>query len=125
MVVSGGNANFSGVVNAARIRSGAHSFYESMDLYNSGVPTDVLSVQMFNGNALIQSQQSQSGDARSLNFMTGQSTRMTIDADGNVYISGKLFVNGVEVGGGGFWVEETPGVIKYNGTAKATDLVAG
>jgi hypothetical protein len=30
-------------------------------------------------------------------------------------------------GGGGdsFWVEESPGVIKYTGTAKATDLVAG
>jgi hypothetical protein len=30
-------------------------------------------------------------------------------------------------GGGGdsFWVEESPGVIKYSGTAKATDLVAG
>ena len=28
-------------------------------------------------------------------------TRMTIDADGNVNITGKLFVNGEEVGGGG------------------------
>jgi hypothetical protein len=54
---------------------------------------------------------------------------MTIDADGNVNITGKLFINGDEVtaggGGGGFWVEESPGVIKYTGTAKATDLVAG
>ena len=54
--------------------------------------------------------------------------RLRIDADGNVNITGKLFVNGQEVtaggGGGGFWVEESPGVIKYNGTAKATDLVA-
>lgn len=55
-------------------------------------------------------------------------TRLTIDADGNVNITGKLFVNGQEVTGGGgdsFWVEESPGVIKYTGTAKATDLVAG
>jgi hypothetical protein len=55
---------------------------------------------------------------------------MTINADGNVNITGKLFINGEEVtagggGGGGFWVEESPGVIKYTGTAKATDLVAG
>ena len=53
--------------------------------------------------------------------------RMTIDADGNVNITGKLFVNGQEVTGGGgdsFWVEESPGVIKYTGTAKATDVVA-
>jgi hypothetical protein len=28
-------------------------------------------------------------------------------------------------GGESFWVEESPGVIKYAGTAKATDLVAG
>ena len=26
--------------------------------------------------------------------------------------------------GGGFWVEESPGVIKYTGTAKATDFIA-
>lgn len=26
--------------------------------------------------------------------------------------------------GGSFWVEESPGVIKYTGTAKATDVVA-
>lgn len=26
--------------------------------------------------------------------------------------------------GGGFWVEESPGVIKYTGTAKATDVIA-
>jgi hypothetical protein len=55
---------------------------------------------------------------------------VTIDKDGNVNITGKLFINGDEVtagggGGGGFWVEESPGVIKYTGTAKATDLVAG
>jgi hypothetical protein len=50
---------------------------------------------------------------------------MEIGADGNVNIIGKLFVNGVEVGGGGggFWVEESPGVIKYTGTAKATTLI--
>jgi hypothetical protein len=56
--------------------------------------------------------------------------QVTIDKDGNVNITGKLFINGEEVtagggGGGGFWVEESPGVIKYAGTAKATDLVAG
>ena len=52
---------------------------------------------------------------------------LTIDADGNVNITGKLFVNGQEVTGGGgdsFWVEESPGVIKYTGTAKAADVVA-
>ena len=27
-------------------------------------------------------------------------------------------------GGGGFWVEESPGVIKYTGTAKAADIVS-
>ena len=26
--------------------------------------------------------------------------------------------------GGDYWVEESPGVIKYTGTAKATDMVA-
>ena len=59
---------------------------------------------------------------------TSERDRLVIDADGNVNITGKLFVNGQEVTGGGgdsFWVEESPGVIKYNGTAKATDLVAG
>ena len=52
-------------------------------------------------------------------------TELTIGADGNVNINGKLFVNGEEVGGGGggFWVEESPGVIKYTGTAKATTLI--
>ena len=52
---------------------------------------------------------------------------MIISSDGRVDITGSLFVNGVEVGsggGGGFWVEESPGVIKYTGTAKATDVVA-
>lgn len=38
-------------------------------------------------------------------------------------------IDALEQGGGGggdsFWVEESPGVIKYAGTAKATDLVAG
>jgi hypothetical protein len=51
---------------------------------------------------------------------------MHIDADGNVNITGKLFINGEEVtagGGGGFWEEESPGVIKYSGTAKATTLI--
>ena len=63
----------------------------------------------------------------SIAFMTNNVKRMTIDADGNVNITGKLFVNGQEVTGGGgdsFWVEESPGVIKYTGTAKATDVVA-
>jgi hypothetical protein len=61
-----------------------------------------------------------------LNIIGGGSTKISVDADGNVNINGKLFVNGEEVGGGGggFWVEESPGVIKYTGTAKATDVVA-
>lgn len=62
----------------------------------------------------------------SINFNVGpsQTTRMSVDTDGNVNINGKLFVNGVEVGGGGgFWTEESPGVIKYTGTAKATTLI--
>ena len=29
-----------------------------------------------------------------------------------------------DTGGGSFWVEESPGVIKYTGTAKATDVIA-
>ena len=32
--------------------------------------------------------------------------------------------NNPPAGGGGLWVEESPGVIKYAGTAKATDVVA-
>jgi hypothetical protein len=62
-----------------------------------------------------------------LNIIGGGSTKISVDADGNVNINGKLFVNGDEVtaggGGGGFWVEESPGVIKYTGTAKATTLI--
>ena len=53
--------------------------------------------------------------------------RIRIDGDGNVNITGKLFVNGEEVtagGGDSFWVEESPGVIKYTGTAKAADMVS-
>lgn len=33
-------------------------------------------------------------------------------------------LDALEADGGGFWVEESPGVIKYTGTAKATDMVA-
>ena len=53
--------------------------------------------------------------------------RMNINGEGDVHISGRLFVNGQEVtagGGDSFWVEESAGVIKYTGTAKATDVVA-
>ena len=67
-----------------------------------------------------------------LNIIAGGGTRITVDSNGRVDITGKLFVNGQEVTGGGgggggdsFWVEESPGVIKYTGTAKATDVVAG
>lgn len=68
-----------------------------------------------------------SPNSGSMQFRIGKTERVRIDANGDVNITGKLFINGVEVttGGGGssFWVEESPGVIKYNGTAKATDLV--
>jgi hypothetical protein len=58
--------------------------------------------------------------------IAGLGEAMTIGADGNVNITGKLFINGEEVtagGGDSFWVEESPGVIKYSGTAKATTLI--
>lgn len=32
-------------------------------------------------------------------------------------------LDALEEGGGSFWVEESPGVIKYTGTAKATTLI--
>jgi hypothetical protein len=53
-------------------------------------------------------------------------SRLLIDGNGNVNITGKLFINGDEVtagGGASLWVEESPGVIKYTGTAKATTLI--
>ncbi len=50
---------------------------------------------------------------------------MEIDADtGSVNIIGKLLVNGVEVGGGGLWTDNGDGSISYNGTVRATDVVA-
>ena len=69
---------------------------------------------------------------------------LTIDADGNVdvvdgelrvngdvFVTGRLFINGEEVtaggGGGGdsLWTDNGDGSISYNGTAKANDFVAG
>ena len=54
---------------------------------------------------------------------------VVVDADGNVNITGKLFINGEEVaagggGGGGLWTDNGDGSISYSGTAKAADFIA-
>jgi hypothetical protein len=52
--------------------------------------------------------------------------RFVLASNGDVYVQGRLFVSGQEVtagGGASLWVEESPGVIKYTGTAKATTLI--
>ncbi len=59
-----------------------------------------------------------------MRFATNDIERLRIDADGNVNITGKLFVNGVELGGGGggLWTDNGDGSISYSGVAKATNF---
>lgn len=68
---------------------------------------------------------------KGLYFSTdGNNERLRIDADGNVHITGKLFINGEEVGAGGgsggdsLWTDNGDGSISYSGTAFATDFIA-
>ncbi len=52
---------------------------------------------------------------------------MRIDADGNVNITGKLFINGDEVtagGGASLWTDNGDGTISSAKTAKAPDFIA-
>ena len=49
--------------------------------------------------------------------------QLVLASNGDVYVTGKLFVSGVEVGGGGLWTDNGDGSISYSGTAKASDFV--
>jgi hypothetical protein len=66
--------------------------------------------------------------ATNTKFYTDSQERMRIDADGNVNITGKLFINGEEVtaGGGGdsLWTDNGDGTISSAKTAKAPDFIA-
>lgn len=61
-----------------------------------------------------------------LNIIGGGSTKISVDADGNVNINGKLFVNGDEVtaGGASLWTDNGDGTISSAKTAKAPDFIA-
>ena len=51
--------------------------------------------------------------------------KLVLASNGDVYLKGKLFINGDEVtaGGGGLWTDNGDGTITFSGTAKATDFV--
>ena len=52
--------------------------------------------------------------------------QLVLASNGDVYVTGKLFINGEEVsagGGGGLWTDNGDGSISYSGTAKASDFV--
>ena len=60
-----------------------------------------------------------------LALITKDEKRVEIDDNGNVYITGKLFINGEEVsagGGGGLWTDNGDGTITANYIAKATNF---
>ena len=71
-----------------------------------------------------------SDEVGNLNFWDGVNgiLRMQMDVNGDMRVHGRVFSNGVELGGGGggdsLWTDNGDGSISYSGTAKATDFVA-
>jgi len=59
-----------------------------------------------------------------ISFFAGGGTKMTIDANGDINITGKLFINGEEVtaGGASLWTDNGDGTITANYVAKATNF---
>ena len=67
-------------------------------------------------------------DTNDLAVWAGSAEVLRVGADGNVNITGKLFINGEEVGGGGgggLWTDNGDGTISSAKTAKAPDFIAG